>query len=116
MSTANIGNLKGALIYAEKAVAEVKLGHDDDSGDNAAYSVRGQIQGLLGNLTEADQDLTFAEDHERKAVAWAQKESPAMVPGYRHALQNDLRFHAEALKRMNRPEDAQAKLDEAARL
>jgi hypothetical protein len=32
------------------------------------------------------------------------------------ALKRDLQFHAELLKRMNRPQEAQAKLDEAAKL
>jgi len=116
IALANVGDLRDALPYAEKAVAEVDLGHDDDSGDNAAYSIRGQIRGLLGHLADADHDLTIAEDHERRAIASAQNEAPALVPGYQHILQNDLRFHAEALKRMNRPEEAQKKLDEAAKL
>jgi TonB family protein len=113
---ANVGDLKQAQVYAEKAVAEVKLGHDDDSGDNAAYSVSGHIHAFLGNLAEADQDLTVAEDNERKAVLWAQKNSPGIVQNYQHVLQSDLRFHAEVLKRMNRSVDAQTKLDEAAKL
>lgn len=113
---ANIGDLKQAQVYADKAVAEVKLGHDDDSGDNAAYSVSGHIQAFLGDLAGADQDLNIAEDHERKAVLWAQKESPSMVQNHQHVLRDDLRFHAEVLKRMNRSVDARTKLDEAAKL
>jgi TonB family protein len=113
---ANIGDLDNALIYAKKAVVEVKLGYDDDSGDDAAYSACGQIEGLLGNYAQADRDLTIAEDHERKAVAWAQKNASALVPGYEHVLQNDLRFHAQVLMRMDRSVDAQGKLDEASKL
>lgn len=115
-SLANIADLKSALTYAEKAVAEVKLGHDDDSGENAAYSVRGHIRAFLGDMAGSDQDLNTAEDFERKAVGWAKKESPGIALRYRHVLQRDLEFHAEVLKRMNRPQDAQKKLDEASKL
>ena len=113
---ANVGDLKQALANADKAVAVVKLGHDDESGDNAAYSARGHIRAFLGDMEGADQDLDIAENCERKVVISAQKESPDIAPGYQHVLQSDLRFHAEVLKRINRPEDAQKKLDEAAKL
>lgn len=113
---ANLGDLKNALGYAEKAVAEVQLGHDDDSGSEAAYSVRGVIRARLGDFAGADLDLSMAEKHGRKGLAWAQKVAPSIVPEYQRALLRDLLSHAEVLKRMNRPQDAQKKLDEASKL
>ena len=46
-----------ALPYAELAVSEVKKGHDDHSGKNAAYTVRGEAKALTGQLQDADKDL-----------------------------------------------------------
>jgi TonB family protein len=109
-------DLKTALEYAGKAVDVVKLGHDDNSGSNAAYGVKGMIEGNLGDLAAADQDLTVAEDFERKGIAWAEKEKFEHGNEYKRALVQDLRFHAQVLQGLNRPEDAQKKLDEAARL
>jgi len=108
-------DLKDALVYAGKAVDVVKLGRDDESGSNAAYGVRGIVEGNLGELTAADQDLNLAEDFERKGIAWVEKDSSSLAPSYRHALVQDLRFHAQVLRGLNRPEDAQKKLDEAAK-
>lgn len=113
---ANMGNLKNALTYAEKAVAEVQLGHDDDGGSEAAYSVRGVVRAQLGEFVGADLDLSMAEDYGRKGLAWAQKAAPSIEPEYQRALQRDLLSHAEVLKRMNRLQDAQKKLDEASKL
>ena len=62
-----------ALLYGGKAVDIVKLGHDDNSGSNAAYGVRGMVEGNSGDLAAADQDLTVAEDFERKGIAWAEQ-------------------------------------------
>ena len=113
---ADIGDLKGGLLWAEKAVEVVKLGHSDDSGKNAAYSTRGTIEGMAGDLTAADQDLTLAEDYERKAIAEMEKDSPG-IGGYdRSVLARDLRFHAQVLQQLKHPEDAQKKLDEASKL
>lgn len=112
---ANKGDLKGALPWATKAVEVVKLGHDDDSGCNAAYSTKGTIEGYLGDLIAADQDLTLAEDYERKGVAEMEKDSPGMAGHYRSVLARDLRFHAQVLQQLNRPEESQKKLDEAAK-
>lgn len=111
---ANNGDLKGALPWATKAVEVVKLGHDDDSGCNAAYSTKGTIEGLSGDLNTADQDLTVAEDYERKGIAGMEKDSPGMAGRYGSVLARDLRFHAQVLQRLKRPDDAQKKLDEAA--
>jgi len=111
----NNKNLNTALLYAGKAVEVVKLGHDDNSGSNAAYGVRGMVEGTLGDLPAADQDLTVAEDYERKGIAWADQEKFEHANDYKRALVQDLRFHAQVLQALNRPEDAQKKLDEAAK-
>jgi hypothetical protein len=100
---ANIRDLKTALQYAEKAVKLVKLGHDDNAGNNAAYFIRGRLRAFSGDLAGGDKDLSIAEDFCRRG----------QLSG---ALRQDLLFHAELLKRMNRPQEAQAKLDEAAKL
>jgi hypothetical protein len=50
-----------------------------------------------------DEDMSIAEDFGRK------RSTPCV-------LKRDLQFHAELLNRMNRPKEAQAKLDEAAKL
>ena len=99
----NIRDLQTALHYADKAVEVIKLGHDDDSGSEAAYSLRGQIRAFSGDMTGGDKDMSLAEDFCRRGK----------LSG---ALKRDLQFHAELLKRMNRPQEAQAKLDEAAKL
>jgi TonB family protein len=100
---ANVRDLKSALPYAEKAVAVVMLGHDDDSGAEAAYSVRGQLRSFSGDLKGGDEDLSMAEEFARKG-------------NISFALKRDLQFHAEVLTRMDRPKEGQAKLDEAAKL
>jgi TonB family protein len=100
---ANVRDLQTALLYANKAVEVVELGHDGNSGDEAAYSVRGEIRALSGDMYGGDKDLSVAEDYARRG----QLTGP---------LKRDLTFHAELLKRMNRPEEAQAKLAEAANL
>lgn len=109
-------DLKTALLYAGKAVDVVKLGHDDNSGSNAAYGVKGMIEGNLGNLAAADQDLTVAEDFERKAITWAEQEKFEHGNDYKRGLVQDLRLHAQVLQALNRSDDAQKKLDEAAKL
>lgn len=100
---ANVRDLQTALTYAEKAVEVVKLGHDGNSGGEAAYSIRGQLRAYSGDLEGGDEDMSVAEDFGRKGTA----------PG---VLKRDLRFHAELLNRMNLPKEAQGKLDEAAEL
>ncbi len=108
-------DLNNALVYASKAVNVVKLGHDDNSGSNAAYGVRGMVEGNLGDLKVADQDLTIAEDYGRKGIAWAEQVQFEHGDSYKRAMAQDLRFHAQVLPGLNRPEDAQKKLDEAAK-
>jgi TonB family protein len=99
----NLHDFQTALPYADKAVEVVKLGHADESGSGAAYSVRGEIRALSGDMDGGDKDLTVAEELYRKGKLSSQ-------------LKKELQFHAELLKRMNRPQEAQVKLDEAAKL
>jgi TonB family protein len=113
---ARTGNLTDALAYANRAVDVAKLGHDDNSGNNAAYGVRGMIEGQMEDYAAADTDLTTAEDYERKGVVWADRNSAFAAKDYRRALTDDLRVHADILTKLNRSAEAQAKLDEAAKL
>lgn len=112
---ADVGDFKSGIIWAAKAVEVVKLGHDDDSGSNAAYSTKGTIEGLLGDLRAADRDLTTAEEFSRKGIAWIEKESPSLRAEYVRPFVRDLQFHAKVLSALNRPDEAQKKLDEAAK-
>jgi TonB family protein len=111
----NIGDFKSALPWAEKAVEVVKLGQDDDSGSSAAYSTKGTIEGVLGDLSSADRDLTTAEDFSRKGIVWVEKEAPSLRPEYVRPFVHDLQFHAKILQAMGRSDEAQKKLDEAAK-
>lgn len=99
---------RDALPWANKAVQVVKLGHDDNSGNSAAYSIRGQVEAFLGDLDAADRDLTAAEDYGRKAI-------PVQGNRRRNLLAEDLRFHAKVLQALGRAEEASKKLDEAAK-
>jgi TonB family protein len=115
-ASANNRDLTSALAWAVKAVEVVKLGHDDDSGNNAVYSTKGTIEGMMGDLAASDQDLTIAEDFERKGIAHMEVDSPGITENYKHVLARDLRFHAQVLQKLDRPDEAQKKLDEAAKL
>jgi TonB family protein len=112
---ANDKDLKSALKWAANAVEVVRLGHDDDSGSGAAYSTKGTIEGMLGDLKAADLDLSTAEDFGRKGIAWVENEAPSLRQEYVRPLVRDLRFHAQVLQALNRLDDAQKKLDEAAK-
>jgi hypothetical protein len=59
--------------------------------------------------------LTVAEDYERKGIAHMELDSPGIAKYYRGVLARDLRFHAKLLQGLNRPDEAQKKLDEAAK-
>lgn len=62
-----------------------------------------QLRAYSGDLKGGDKDMSVAEDFGRKGSS----------PG---VLKRDLQFHADLLSRLNRPEEARAKLDEAAKL
>jgi TonB family protein len=112
---ANNRDLQTALAWAEKAVDIVKLGHDDNSGSHAAYSTLGTIEGMLGDLNASDRDLNTAEDFGRKGIAWAEKEAPVLGTEYTRSFLRDLRFHAQVLQALGKQDEAQKKLDEAAK-
>jgi TonB family protein len=109
------GDLNAALTYADKSVDIVKAGHDDNSGCEAAYGIRGIVEGKLGDLTAADQDMAVSEDYGRKEITWAEQVGFESSDSYKRALVQGLRFHARVLQGLNRPEEAQKKLDEAAK-
>lgn len=113
---ADIGDFKGALPWAVKAVDVIKLGHDSDSGSSAAYEIKGLIEGNLEDLLAADRDLAAAEDYERKGILDTEKDSPNVIENYRRVLARDLRYHAKVLQGLNRPGEAQKMLDEADQL
>jgi TonB family protein len=110
----DVGKFKEALPWATKAVNIVKLGHDSNSGTEAAYATRGEVEMLLGDYSAADQDLSVAEEILRRAVAQegketAQSQNPYLV----RTLVRDLTLHARVLQELSRPDDAKKKRDEA---
>jgi TonB family protein len=107
------GELSDARRYADMAVEVVELGHDDNSGKSAAYSVRGSVEAKSGEFAAADQDLAKAEEYERKAIEWAKSVKFEHLDSYTDALNQDLRVHFQLLQTMGRPEEAKKKLDEA---
>jgi len=111
------GELKEALTWANKAVEVAKQETDDDNGSSVAYARRGAIEATAGDLAAADQDMNIAEEFDRKAIAWAkQAKFFTHIDDYFRGYAQDLRDHAAVLKKMNRPEEAKKKLDEAARI
>ena len=110
---ANCHDFNAAITYANKAVAVVQLGHDDNSGDSAAYGIRGIVEGDLNDLASADRDLETAEQYERKAIEWAKSGNFEHADSYKSSLAMYLRLHSALLQALNRPDDARKKLDEA---
>lgn len=104
---ANIGDLKSALPYADRAVQVVKQAHLGGSGAEAAYETRAQIKAFSGDLQGGDTDAIRADGFAREMA----KQGLGV-----DRLRKDLQFHAELLRRLGRPEEAQKKLDEAAAL
>ena len=111
----DIGDFKSALPWAEKAVEVVKLGHDGNSGSSAAYATRGSVEGYLGDFSAADRDLTMAKDLDRKAVESARQSQTENGNYYERDLAKNLQLHAKVLEAMGRSDEAQKKLDEAAK-
>lgn len=103
-----------ALEYATKAVAVVELGHDDESGACAAYTTRAEAEAATNDLAGADRDLSKAEDAERGAVRTIQSEQLKIA--YKGTLKAVLSLHARLLTAMGKSTEAQARLDEAAKL
>lgn len=111
----DIGDFKSALPWAEKAVEVVNLGHDDNSGSSAAYATKGSVEAYLGDFPGADRDLATAEDFSRKAVEWARQSQFERGNYYERDLAKNLQLHAKVLQSMGRSDEAQKKLDEAAK-
>lgn len=109
------GDNANALTWAQRAVDVVKLGHDDNSGNNAVYSVLALAEAKNGDLAASDRDFELAEDFEKKALAWAADAKFEHTESYKRSMVQDLQFHAQVLQALNRPEDAQKKLAEAAK-
>ena len=103
-----------ALPYAELAVQEVQKGHDDDSGNNAAYTVRGEAEALIGQLSQANDDLRTAEELERKALVWAATAGDAkmLITEYTSVLRRNLRVRATVLKRLGKLQQAEEQTQE----
>jgi hypothetical protein len=101
-----------AVLVGDKAVSVVVLGHDDESGSSAAYNVRGQAEGLSGNLSGSNRDLEKAETYERAALA----RTEMLKEEYSRTLMAMLMFHAEVLKAMGKQDGARMKLEEARKL
>ncbi len=106
-----------ALDYANKAVTVVEEGHDTAQDSSAAYSVRAQAEAQLGNLADATDDLSVAEDFERKAIKDAGgPDNDVAKRQYVPVLKGMLTFHAKLLTTMGKPEEAAATAAEAAKL
>lgn len=104
---ANVGDFKSALPYADRAVDVVKQAHVEGSGAEAAYETRAQIKAFSGDLKGGDADAILADDFAREMAKHGLGANQ---------LRKDLQFHAELLRRLGRPEEAQKKLAEAAAL
>jgi TonB family protein len=111
----DVRDFKGALTWAEKAVEVVKLGHDGNSGSSAAYATKGSVEGYLGDFPAADRDLTTAEDFDRKGIGSGPQSEADHGGYYQRDLGKNLQLHAKVLQAMGRPDEAQKKLDEAAK-
>ncbi len=114
---ANAGDFGDAEMYAQQAVALVKLDRKHEPGDGEVFSTLAHIEAMQADFADADGNMTTAEDYDRKSIAWAKKNKvAAWVPAYTQALQADLRFHALVLRGLKRKHAAKEKLAEANKL
>jgi hypothetical protein len=104
---ANIGDFISALPYANRAVAVIEEGKITGSGAEAAYETRAQVKAFSGDLNGAEPDAQRADGFAHEMV----RSGDSLLQ-----LKKDLTFHAELLRRLGRPEDAQAKQAEADKL
>lgn len=111
----DIGDFKGALPWAEKAVDVVKLGHDGNSGSSAAYATKGSVEGYLGDFSAAERDLTIAEDFDREGVESDRQSQAENASYYGRDLAKNLQLHAKVLQAQGRQVEARKLLDEAAK-
>jgi hypothetical protein len=115
-ATAKLRNkdAKGALVCADRAVAVIRLGHDDASGMSGAYMVRAQAEMQTGDLSAADADLTTAEDQQRAVLKTPTGRD--LSKSYTYALKVLLTFHAQVLTAMGKQVEADAHTAEANRI
>ena len=111
----DVGDFKSALVWAEKAVQVVRLGHDNNSGSSAAYATKGSVEGYLGDFPAADRDQAMAEDFDRKAIESDHQSQAEHSSYYERDLAKNLQLHAKVLQAIGRSDEAQKKLDEAAK-
>jgi hypothetical protein len=104
---ANIADWKSALPYADHSVDVVAQGHIGGSGAEAAYETRSQIKAFSGDLQGAAPDADKADAFAREMVRTGSSTGQ---------LHKDLKFHAELLRRLNRPADAEKLAEEEAKL
>lgn len=116
IASMNIGDLNSALIYANRGVEATKVDPTDDPDNATAYGIRAKVEDASGNLAGAARDMAAAEVLQRKFVDLLVKYNPALAPRERAVLAGELQFHADILRKLGRDKDAQAKLDEAAKL
>lgn len=105
---------QAALEYANKGVAVVEEGHEDGAGACSAYAVRAQAEAVLGQLTQAADDLTKAEVFERAAILEAGPSAPAVNQQYKPLLKGLLKLHSQVLSKLGKTTEAEAKNKEAA--
>jgi hypothetical protein len=81
----------------------------------ASYEVTGEASAISGNLPEADQYLTQAEDCQSRKL-----QEPAATPPLKQhdsqVMKSLLQFHAKVLTAMGKPTEATEKLNQAAKL
>lgn len=102
---------KEAAAVADKAISLMGQYHDNTA---AAYAIGGQAKAVSGDLAGADRDLEHAEIAERKEI-----DTPvgrAERSTFTSTLKSLLQLHAQVLTALGRRDDAQKKLDEAAKL
>jgi len=126
------GHPADSLAYLDKLIS---WNNESPSGDFAEisniYSLRAQVRAVSGSAADAEEDATVAEDMIRKALAGqpAQSKAAPLPAGVVHLgpvvdlhatyvarLKETLKLHATLLTALGKKDEAQAKLDEAAKI
>jgi TonB family protein len=126
------GHPAEALSYLDTLASWIDESHSDDFAEiSNVYSLRAQVRAVGGNAAGAEQDAASAEDAIRKALSWHPvPEKPVSLPAgvtalspgidyhatYTARLKETLKLHATLLSALGKKDEAQAKLDEAAKL
>jgi TonB family protein len=103
-----------SVLYANKAVAVVKQGHDDGSGSSAAYAIRGQAEAFDDKLPQANDDLAEAEKFQRAAMDT--DAGRALHDSYAKSLKALLTFRAQVLDALGKTDEAKKLTEEADKL